>query len=106
VKLKVVDSLVKAPMLCNSLVKLTNLNVSFLSLMFSIAPVSSTFIPLCSKSLGEPKLIVTFPLTSSLSYKAASFVISPFAPIILKGFLLSSVSTTIVHLGLLKRPDS
>jgi hypothetical protein len=77
-KSNVVASLVKTPIPCNSLVRLKNLNVSFLSLRFSIAPINSIFIPLCSKIFGAPKLTVTFPLTSSLSYKVVSLVISPF----------------------------
>jgi hypothetical protein len=104
--LKVVDSLVKAPIPCNSLVRLKNLNVSFLSLVFSMAPINSTLIPLCSNIFGAPKLKVTFPFTSSLSYNVASLVISPLGSINLNCFLFSSVSTVIVHFGLLNRPDN
>jgi hypothetical protein len=104
--LKVVDSFVKIPIGCNSFVRLKNLKVSFLSLIFSMAPINSIFIPLCSNILGEPKLTVTFPLTSSLSYNVARRLISPFCSINLKSFLFSSVSMVIVHFGLLKRPDN
>jgi len=107
-KLKVngVDSLVKIPTGDNSFVKLKNLDVSFLSFKFSMIPINSSFIPLCSNNLGEPKLTMTFPLTSSLSYKATKRVISPFWLMTLYGFLFSSVSISIVTLGLLKSPDN
>ena len=98
--------MVKIPIPCNSFVRLKNLVVSFLSLRFSITPINSILIPLCSKIFGAPKLTVTLPLTSSLSYKVASLVISPFCSTNLKSFLFSSVCTVIVHLGLLKRPDN
>ena len=76
-KSNLVDSLVKIPIGDNSLVKLKNLEVSFLSRKFSMIPINSSLIPLCSKIFGEPKLTVTFPLTSSLSYKATRRVTSP-----------------------------
>ena len=101
-----VDSFVKIPIPCNSFVRLKNLNVSFLSFKFSMTPITSIFIPLCSKIFGAPKLIVTFPLTSSLSYKVASLLTSPFCSTNLKSFLFSSTLTVIVHFGLLKRPDN
>ena len=69
-------------------------------------PFNSIFIPLCSNIFGVPKLTVTLPLTSSLSYKVASLLISPFCSTNLKSFLFSSTSTVIVHFGLLKRPDN
>jgi hypothetical protein len=101
-----VDSLVKTPIFCNSFVRLKNLNVSFLSLVFSMAPINSSFIPLCSNIFGDPKLTVTFPLTSSLSYNVASLLTSPFCSTNLKSFLFSSTLTVIVTLGLVKRPEN
>jgi len=104
--LKEVDSFVKTPIPCNSFVRLKNLKVSFLSLIFSMAPINSILIPLCSKIFGAPKLMVTFPLTSSLSYNVASLVTSPFCSTNLKSFLFSSVSTVIVHFGLVNKPEN
>jgi hypothetical protein len=93
-------------MFCNSFVRLKNLKVSFLSLIFSIAPINSSLIPLCSNIFGDPKLTVTLPLTSSLSYNVESLLTSPFCSTNLKSFLFSSTSTVIVTLGLVKSPEN
>ena len=105
-KLNGVDSLVKIPTGVNSLVKLKNLDVSFLSFKFSMIPINSSLIPLCSNNFGDPKLTMTLPLTSSLSYKATKRVISPWGLMTLYGFLFSSFSISIVTFGLLKSPDN
>ena len=100
------DSLVKIPIGDNSFVKFKNLEVSFLSFKFSIKPINSSLIPLCSNIFGAPKLTMTLPLTSSLSYRATRRVISPVWLMILYGFLFSSVSNSMVTLGLLKSPPN
>jgi len=105
-KLNAVDSLAKIPTGVNSLVKLKNLDVSFLSFKFSMIPINSSLIPLCSNNFGDPKLTMTLPLTSSLSYKATKRVISPWGLMTLYGFLFSSFSISIVTFGLLKSPDN
>ena len=68
--------------------------------------MSSNFIPLCSNIFGAPRLTMTLPLTSSLSYKATKRVISPLGLMTLYGFLFSSFSISIVTFGLLKSPDN